>query len=120
MPAPFTTPIAELPYEPNEVQAFIDSTEPRCVAHRVAAAGDANDLEYTARELVSFWRRSSARLANMSYATKGFDADDYLARLVDQSTEDLTPDAARLFSKFVEFYAAPDEPVRQPEQKEAA
>lgn len=111
-----TTKTAELPFEPNEVQAFIDSTEPQCPAHRVYAAEDATDLEYIARELVSFWRRSSARFEAMTYATNSFDADDYLARLVDQNVEGLTAQAEMLFRRYVELYAAPDEPA----QKKAA
>lgn len=95
-----------LPFEPNEVQAFIDSTEPTCVAHRIYAAEDANDLEYVARELVSFWRRSSARFSAMNYATKAFDADHHLACLVDQHVEHMTADAETLFRRFVELYAA--------------
>lgn len=96
---------APLAFEPREVQAFIDSTEPQCAAHAVYAAEDARDLEYVARELVSTWRRQCARLQSMSYATKAFDPDDLLARLAEQYEEDLTPDAARLFCRYVELYA---------------
>lgn len=97
---------APLAYEPCEVQAFIDSTEPTCAAHTAYATEDAQHLEYIARELVSFWWRSSARYSAMSYATKAFDAADYLDRLIDQAVDDLTADAETLFRRFVELYAA--------------
>jgi hypothetical protein len=95
-----------LAYEPREVAEFVASTEPQCAAHTAYAAEDAADLEYIARELVSFWRRARARIQSLTYASREADAANLLHCMADQVEDALTPDGAKLFRRYVELYAA--------------